>query len=157
LPTPARFRSVVLAMDRGDPRTLYAGQSKGVGVFKSTDGGGSWGAVNTGLTVTRNNLAVIPSVQALAIDPSAASTLYAGSNNGVFKSLDSAAHWSQVNTLNGVVALAIDRATPSTLYAGIEGRLTNHGVVKSIDSGGNWTSANSGLTGTSIDALVIDR
>ena len=42
----------------------------GGGVFKSTNGGGSWTAINTGLTN--------PNVLALAIDPSAPATLYAG-------------------------------------------------------------------------------
>ena len=38
-----------LAIDPLTPTTLYAG-TYGGGVFKSTDGGASWSAVNTGLT-----------------------------------------------------------------------------------------------------------
>src|SRR2546428_11386415 len=38
-----------LAIDPQTPTTLYAGTS-GPGVFKSTDGGGHWGPVNTGPT-----------------------------------------------------------------------------------------------------------
>ena len=49
-----------LAIDPTTPATLYAGTWSG-GVFKSTNGGGNWSAVNTGLTDT--------SVRALAIDP----------------------------------------------------------------------------------------
>ena len=37
-----------LAVDPQTPTTLYAGTSRGV--YKSTDGGTSWRAVNTGLT-----------------------------------------------------------------------------------------------------------
>ena len=49
------------------------------GVFKSTNGGGNWSAVNTGLTDT--------DVRALAIDPATPATLYAGTDGGgVFKS-----------------------------------------------------------------------
>src|SRR5437016_7880235 len=40
---------VALAIDPMTPATLYAGTGWG-GVFKSTNGGGSWSAVNTGLT-----------------------------------------------------------------------------------------------------------
>ncbi len=62
---------------------LYAG-TYGGGVFKSTDSGATWAAANTGLT----NWVV----QALAVDPTAA-TLYAGTGgDGVFKSTDSGAH-----------------------------------------------------------------
>src|SRR3989442_10459591 len=38
-----------LAIDPQTPTTLYAGTS-GHGVFKSTDAGGTWSAVNTGLS-----------------------------------------------------------------------------------------------------------
>ena len=64
-----------LAIDPATPATLYAGTSGGV--FKSTDGGANWSAVNTGLTATN--------IQALAIDPATPTTLYAGTwGGGVF-------------------------------------------------------------------------
>src|SRR5436190_1676610 len=67
-----------LAIDPTTPSTLYAGtitldaanMFTGGGVFQSTDGGGSWSAVSSGLTNT--------GVEALAIDPTTPSTLYAG-------------------------------------------------------------------------------
>src|SRR5437667_448603 len=40
-----------LAIDPQTPTTLYASSSGG-SVFKSTDGGGNWSAVNTGLDTT---------------------------------------------------------------------------------------------------------
>jgi hypothetical protein len=43
-------------------------------VFKSTDGGGTWSAVNNGLTNAY--------VWALAIDPQTPSTLYTGTEGG---------------------------------------------------------------------------
>jgi hypothetical protein len=54
------------------------------GVFKSTDGGSSWSAVNTGLP-----LPVV--ITFLALDPITPTTLYAGTSSfvdfhGVFKS-----------------------------------------------------------------------
>jgi len=58
--------------DPSAPATLYAGT--GGGVFKSSNGGQSWTAVNAGLTNTY--------VITLAIDPSAPATLYAGTNSG---------------------------------------------------------------------------
>ena len=77
-------------------------------MFKSTNGGGNWGAVNTGLTAT--------TVCALAIDPATPTTLYAGTDGGVFKSTNGGGNWSAVNTgltATTVLALAIDPATPS--------------------------------------------
>ncbi len=60
------------------------------GVFKSTNGGGSWTAINSGLTN--------PYVLALAFDPSATTTIYAGTNGGVFKSTNGGESWTAINT-----------------------------------------------------------
>src|SRR5436309_6931479 len=77
-----------LAIDPQTPATLYAG-TVGKGVFKSTNGGGSWSAINTGLTDTF--------VRTLAVDPQTPSTLYAGTFGGAFKSTTGGASWNAVN------------------------------------------------------------
>src|SRR5438093_7069568 len=59
--------TLALAIDPLTPATLYAGSSGG-GVFKTTNGGASWTAMNSGLT---NG-----TIQALAIDPLTPATLY---------------------------------------------------------------------------------
>ena len=86
-------------------------------MFKSTNGGENWGAINTGLTTSY--------VEALAIDAATPDTLYAGTwRGGVFKSTNSGDNWSAFNTgltNTDVRALAIDLATPATLYAGTVG------------------------------------
>jgi ligand-binding sensor domain-containing protein len=125
-----------LAIDPATPSTLYAGTL--TGVFQSTNSGGSWSAVKTGL----NNFYVY----ALVIDPTTPSTLYAGTwGGGVYQSTNSGGSWSAVNIgLSGnalcVYALAIDPTTPSTLYAG-----TYRGVFQSTNSGGSWSAVNTGL------------
>ena len=79
-----------LAIDPATPTTLYAGTNSD-GMFKSTNGGGNWSAVNTGLTAT--------GVHTLAIDPTTPTTLYAGTyGGGVFKSTNGGGNWSAVNT-----------------------------------------------------------
>ena len=83
-----------LAINPAAPSTLYAGTNvagTGGGVFKSTNGGASWSAVNSGLTETK--------VWALAINPTTTSTLYVATNyGGVFKSTNAGASWSAANT-----------------------------------------------------------
>jgi hypothetical protein len=109
-----------LAIDPDTPRTLYAGGSGGV--FKSTDGGDTWGAANAGLPTT-------DAVWALAIDPSTPQTLYAGTlfGDGVFKSTDGGGTWNALNTgltntrYTRVQALAIDPTEPRRVYAGTAG------------------------------------
>src|SRR2546426_3782826 len=76
-----------LAIDPVTPSTLYAGAYSG-GVFKSTDGGGSWTAVNIGLTDFY--------VRTLAIDPQTPATLYAGTDRGnVFNSSNVGGRWGR--------------------------------------------------------------
>jgi len=84
-----------LAIDPQRPTTLYAGTSDR-GVFKTTDGGASWGA--TGLTNVE--------VWALAIDPVTPTTLYAvsgwqyyfgASYQKLYKSTDGGANWDLIN------------------------------------------------------------
>src|SRR5438876_11293942 len=68
-----------LAIDPQTPTTLYAGTS-GHGVFKSTDGGGNWSAVNTGLTTLYGGVVV----NTLPIDPQTHTAPYAGSSGDGF-------------------------------------------------------------------------
>src|SRR5437899_545861 len=136
---------LALAIDPQNPATLYAAVSRDsvfpnsavTGVFKSTDGGATWGA--TGLTLP---------TRSLAIDPQTPTTLYAGAggptDGGVFKSIDGGASWTAVNTgLTDLVinALAVDPRVSTTVYAGT----SRGGIFKSTDGGGTWSAVNAGL------------
>lgn len=98
-----------LVIDPATPTTLYAGTDGGDwgtdgSVLKSTDGGASWSAVNTGLMDL--------DINALVIDPITPTTLYAATSNGVFKSINGGANWRVVNT-GQILSLAVDPATPA--------------------------------------------
>jgi photosystem II stability/assembly factor-like uncharacterized protein len=135
-----------LAIDPTTPTTLYAA-AWGT-MFKSTNSGGSWTAIDNGLG---------GAAFALAIDPATPTTVYAGTlGNGVFKSTDSGGSWTAMNSglpANVyVLALAIDPLR-ATLYAG-----TDRGVFKSgTGAGSSWSEKNSGLPASpSVAALAID-
>ena len=115
----------------------------------------------------------VMSVLALAGTAGAASTLYAATSLGPFKSTDSGVTWNQLivttndSSLPGqpkIFAIVVDPRTPSTVYA--MGRFTSPSgfplaFLKSTDSGANWsvvskptfsyTSGNAGLL--AIDAV----
>jgi photosystem II stability/assembly factor-like uncharacterized protein len=108
----------VVAIDPFNPNTLYVGTTYYdydlpgplLGLFKSTDSGSSWFAINNGLTdliYTRSTVA------ALTIDPVDPNILYAGtSGRGIFRSADGGASWGEFNsglTNLSINALAIDR------------------------------------------------
>jgi photosystem II stability/assembly factor-like uncharacterized protein len=133
---------VAIAMDPKNSSILYAGiddferLNNGIasdlrdaagGVFKSSDGGASWNAINTGLKASV--------IDSLAIDPENPSTIFAGTRDGtgaLWKSTDRGASWKavKVNT-DGVV---IDPQNPSTVY----GWSYFFGLEQSTDGGTTW-------------------
>jgi len=106
-----------LAIDPQNSETVYA-VSGHDGIVKSTDGGTTWTAVNSGLP-TGNG------VEALLIDPQNPGTIYGRTyGSGVYRSIDGGAHWSTLNgglTNLNVLSLAIDSRDASTVYAGTSG------------------------------------
>src|SRR5262249_472229 len=135
------------------PTTLYAGTSS-AGVFKSTDGGTSWSAVNSGLTAVH--------ISDVAIDPRNASTLYAATDSGLVKTTDGGTNWSPANS--GLAwsgfPLAIDPENTSTIFAAgcatkTGSEASSCGVFKSTDGGTSWSA--SFLAGSNwISALAVD-
>jgi photosystem II stability/assembly factor-like uncharacterized protein len=105
-----------LVIDPLTPTTLYAATwSKGI--FKSTDAGEHWTAVNTGLTDYAE-------VDALVIDPASPSTLYAAiRDSDIFKSTNGGESWIALDSnLGGVFiwGLALDPVKPTIIYAATE-------------------------------------
>ena len=105
-------------------------------------------------------------MQAIAIDPSRTSTVFAGTaKGGLFRSRDGGSSWQWVARVPGVrrpkaylafpwavVAIAIDPLHPDTIYAGSQ----TGGILKSSDGGTTWAVANTGLTDKRIYTLLID-
>lgn len=149
---PLRFSTLAISagsivIDPVTPTTLYAGLD-GAGVYKSSNGGGTW----TPATSQPAN----PRVKALLIKPGDRATLFAATyGGGVYVSTNSSGDpantgltWgickdggdvenSGLANLN-VVSLTSDAT--GKLYAGTEG-----GVFVSSDGCATWTAMNSGL------------
>jgi photosystem II stability/assembly factor-like uncharacterized protein len=122
---PALYGVVALAIDPVTPSTLYAGTAPIAcsanpcgALLKSTDGGSTW-------AVTGPDGPDLFGIVALAIDPSATSTIYAAVfAHGVFESTDGGETWSDINaglTQAHVGTLVIDPLTPTRIYAGTFG------------------------------------
>ena len=131
-----------VAADPTNPLLLYAGTTSGI--YKSTDGGSTWTASNTGLGYTF--------VQALAIHPHLAGTLYAGTNGRLYKSTNYGANWSAVTgDYFDVRDLVFDPTDPTTLYAATWGA----GVIKYINNGASFSFTNYSLV-RYVYSLAVD-
>ena len=110
---------------RNPGSTVYAGTGWR-GIFKSSDGGSTWAAANSGLFAL--------GFYTLAIDPQNPRTLYAGvSGAGLLKSTDGEASWSTTPIKYDFATLTFDPRNQGTVYA-----WTGPGVEKSIDGGQTW-------------------
>ena len=102
--------------------------------------------------------------RALVIDPTATDTMYAGAaDGGVWKTVDSGAHWAPLNDLLpnlSVNVLVIDPNDHNTLYAGTgEGyfnidAVRGGGIFKTTNGGTDWTTI--GGTGSSSDFYYVN-
>ena len=98
-----------------------------------------WKAINAGL----DNL----DVRSLAIDPARSTTLYAGTQNGLFKSLDGGATWRPSGLPDRATThLVIDFVNPSILYAATQITRTGYFcyervLFKSTDGGATWSDS----------------
>jgi uncharacterized protein (TIGR03437 family) len=125
-------------------------------LWKSTDGGNTWEPLD--------NLP-FAYLQALAPDPTAPGTLYAGASDvGLFKSVDGGATWTGINqgiTDPQIYALALDPVNATVLYAGGgngNGNTTGSGTLyQSVDSGAHWSLVDSfffNVTQLALDPLA---
>lgn len=136
---------IAIAVDPSNSDTVYLG-TYGGGVYKSTDGTNNFTQMPIGLSGLSLN------VFALVIDRLNTNIIYAGTDTGVFKSINGGGNWSASGLANThITVLAIDPSDPKFIYAGTDG-----GVFESTDGGANWNAINNGLTNTKVTSLAID-
>ena len=156
--------------DPNDTNTMYVGtgermgifstSSRGLGIWKTTDGGATW----THLTVTENFNYVTDIV---VRNESGTSVVYAGvgghyyegkwhgsANTGLWRSADGGATWTQVmdNTSGGTAyeIMDLDMGSDNRLWAGSRTNVYGDGGgdVFYSDDGTNWTKASLGFIGS---------
>ena len=108
---------------------VYVG-TIGESIWRSADGGETWDRATEGLSPESD-------IRALAINPDDASTLFAGTEAGIYRTQDSGGHWqrceSAMNDLQ-IWSIAISGQEPDTIYAGT----CPAALFKSADGGDTW-------------------
>ncbi len=98
-----------------------------------------WHELNNGLTQA--------SIRVLVVVSQNPSTMYLGTDRGLYKSTDGGANWRWVSYLFGqVFAVAVDPINPAIVYA-TGNQPGSQAVFKSVDGGEHWTLPTSGMPG----------
>ncbi|HEY4379681.1 MAG TPA: hypothetical protein VGN01_05005 [Acidobacteriaceae bacterium] len=144
-----------ILVDPADPKHLAVGawvlydlNHPDGGLYNSSDGGVTW---------TSQPEMQGQSIRALTYAPSNPKIWVAGTLEGVFRSMDSGAHWERISPkynaeIHEVESLAIDPADPGIIYAG-----TWHLPWKTTDGGKTWKSIKQGIIEDSdVFSIVVD-
>ena len=138
--------AAIAAVKENGRLTLYVGAASG-GVWKSSNGGTTFKPVFDKESVQ--------SIGALAIDPQAPKTIWAGTGeawtrnsvsvgNGIYKSTDGGDSWTNMGLSNSerIAKIIIDPKNGETVYACVPGKLwsdsADRGIYKTTDGGKTW-------------------
>lgn len=156
------------------PPTVYVDAESSA--LRSTDGGDTWSEVQltdeerqalyahdslapglmglTGTFIEVEGSSLVRNVGPVVADPDNTSIVYAGTDEGLYKSTDGGETWRRASTgltcaglSQGVSSLVIDPSSPSILYA-----IAVDGIYKSIDGGAAWAKILAeGMGGSVVD------
>lgn len=142
------------------------------GVFKSTDRGATWTAVNSGLPRLPGFTNTTADALSLVMHPTNPAVLWVSMSNltvndpslrptPVYKTIDGGASWlpSATGIPHGtdIRALVVDPLDGNIVYAAGAGTAANPGsVYRSTDGGATWLSMSIGLPASSALALAVD-
>lgn len=148
-----------LVVSPSDPDTLYVSLDRRAdgGVFRTTNGGASWSFQGNPFRTDRSSR--VPDV--LAVDPTDADRLLAGSSQGLALSTDGGVTWQTADlpatpwTERNVLSVTWVPGMPGTALAGTE----SGGVFRTDDGALSWTESNRGLDARplGLSSLPLDQ
>lgn len=117
------YRLTALTAVENEPDTVYVGTVEH-GIYKSTDGGGSWVPMNTTLPDQGNGVTVM----CLALHPLAPTTVYAVLGaHGLYESTDGGETWRIIDIWcpqgahTEIITIGVGRGLPGQMYLGTFG------------------------------------
>ena len=138
-----------IAIDYTNPNIMYiatgdgdaaislsngGGDTKSIGVLKSTDGGSTWNTTGLNWSVTSSKL-----IRRLVMNPGYPLELTAATSNGLWRTLDGGTTWSQVQA-GYFMDVEFKPNNTDTLYASTYDTGGNAEIYRSIDYGTTWSS-----------------
>ena len=150
----------IMYVGTGERMGIFSTASRGLGMWKSTDGGGSW----THLTSTENFNYV---TDIIVRNESGSSVVYAGvgghyyegqwhgsANTGLWRSTDGGSTWTQVMDMTANTTpyeiMDLDLGSDNRIWAGSRTNVYGDGGgdIFYSDDGSTWTKASLGVIGT---------
>ncbi len=161
---PEGNRVSAVAGVAGDPFTYYAGAASG-GVWKTTDGGIHWSPVFDDEPVQ--------SIGALAVAPSDANVVWAGTGEpfirshvslgwGVYRSTDAGRTWRKMglDSTGRIARIVVHPTDPRIVFVAAEGHLygpqPQRGIYRTTDGGATWERVLFVNDSTGASDLVMD-
>ncbi len=135
------FYDIAIDVDPTNVNNVYIGGTGANTFDRSTDGG-------TTFTPTQDNLHT--DSHAIAVAPSLPSTIYFGSDGGIYKSIDSGTTWTSLNNTKFLATqftgLAVHPTDPNYTLGGTQ----DNGTELQQNAPGTWTRADFGDGGYAV-------
>jgi uncharacterized repeat protein (TIGR01451 family) len=133
---PATPSTMYIATGDGDGGSLRgltgtsSGDTKSVGILKSTDNGSTWNTTGLGYTFDQGVL-----IRRLVIDPTNPQVLFAATSNGIYKTANGGTSWTMIQT-GYFIDIELKPGNSQIIYAATYG--SNAQVYRSSDGGISW-------------------
>lgn len=133
---PTNANIMYIATGDGDLGSLYSltgnlnGDTKSIGVLKSTDAGNTWNATGLSFNVSAGNL-----IRRLIINPSNPQILMAAASDGIWRTLNGGTSWTKVQ-VGYFMDLEFQPSNPDVVYASTMSWTGNSRIFRSTNSGG---------------------
>ncbi|MCC6372570.1 MAG: T9SS type A sorting domain-containing protein [Bacteroidia bacterium] len=135
---PTNTLVMYLATGDGD-----SGDTRSIGVLKSTNGGATWSATGLSNVVTSYLL-----IRRLIINPNNTQIILAATTSGIYRSINGGTNWTLVSNVS-TYDLEFKPSHPNVVYA------SGNTFRMSLNGGVTWTQISNGIPTTGVNRMAI--